>query len=172
MMESKFRVKDGFKVDIGKCIARVDPAIFSEENLNTGDIIKLTNTTSKKLTGAFIFPGDLRDEGTRIIRIDAIIRRNLGISINDVVKIKKTKIRLAQQVSFAGYQEGIILRNPNMLKKKLINKIVSKDDILLFRSGNIKVELIVINHTPQTEIVQMNENTSIYCQEIAYNGEV
>ena len=171
-MEIKFRVKDGLKIDIGKCIARIDPVIFSKLNLNTGDIIYITNITSKKSTGAFIFPGDLRDKGTRIIRIDANMRRNLGSSINDVVKIKKTKIQLAQQVSFAGYQEGITLRNPGLLKKKLINKIVSKDDILLFRSGNVKVELIVINHTPQTEIVKMDKNTSIYCQEITYNGEV
>ena len=121
MIKRKFRVKDGFKVDIGKCIARIDPEIFSEVNLNTGDIIYITNVTSKKSTGTFIFPGDLRDKGTRIIRIDANIRRNLGISINDVVKIKKTKIKLAQQVSFAGYQEGIILRNPGLLKQKLEN---------------------------------------------------
>jgi len=59
-----------------------------------------------------------------------------------------------------------------LLKKKLINKIVSKDDIFSFCSGNVKVDLIIINHTPQTEIVKMIENTSIYCQEIAYNGEI
>jgi len=49
---------------------------------------------------------------------------------------------------------------------------VSKDDIFSFCSGNVKVDLIIINHTPQTEIVKMIENTSIYCQEIAYNGEI
>ena len=117
MNEMKLRVKDGFKADIGKCIARIDPEVFSAVNLNIGDIIHITNNTTKKSTGAFIFPSDLRDKGTRIIRLYANIRRNLGISINDVVKIKKTKIQLAQQVSFAGYQDGIILRNLGLLKK-------------------------------------------------------
>jgi len=102
MIEKKFRVKDGFKADIGTGIARIDPEIFSEVNLNTGDIIYITNNTTKKFTGAFIFPSDLRDKGTRIIGLIANIRRNLGISINGVVKIKKTRIKLAQQVSFAG----------------------------------------------------------------------
>jgi len=172
MMERKFRVKVGFKVDVGRCIARIDPEIFSKINLNTGDIIYIINVTSKKSTEAFIFPGDLRDKGTRIIRIDANIRRNLGISINDVVKIKKTKKQLAQQVFFMGYQEGIILRNPGLLKQKLENEIVPKEDVFSFCSADSKVDLIVINHTPQTEVVKMNENKPIYCQEIAYNGEI
>lgn len=168
MEKLKLRVKDGFKDDFGNGIARIDPEIFSEVKLNTGDIVHITNINSKKSTGTYIFPSDLRDKGTRIIRIDVNLRRNLDVKIDDIVIIKKTKMRLAQQVSFAGFQKGIILKNPNLLVEKLNNKLVSKGDIFTFRSGNKKIDLIVINHTPETRVVKMGENTTIYCQETSY----
>ncbi len=168
MISKKLRVKDVFKADFGKGIARIDPEIFSEVNLNTGDIIYITNIISKKSTGAYIFPSDLKDKGTRIIRIDVNLRRNMDVRIDDIVIINKTKIRVAQQVSFAGFQKGIILKNPNMIVKKLNHKLVSKGDIFTFRSDNKKIDLIVINHTPETRVVKMGENTTIYCQETSY----
>lgn len=169
MNEMKLRVKDVFKDDLGKAIARIDPDIFSETNLTTGEIINITIIISKKSTGAYIFPSNLKDKATRIIRIDANLRRNLSVRIDDIVRIKKTKIKLAQQVSFAGFQKGIILKNPNLLVKKLNNKLISKGDMVSFRWGNKKVDLIVINHTPETGVVKIDENTTIFCQEQPYN---
>ena len=168
MKEIKFRVKEAFKADFSKSIVRIDPEIFSEENLNTGDIVYIINITSKKSTGAYIFPSDLRDKGTRIIRIDASLRRNLDVSIDNIVQIKKIKVKLAQQVSLAGYQIGVILKNIDILAEKLKNRLVSKGDIFTFLCGNEKVDLIIINHTPETEVVKIHKNTYIFFQEKAY----
>ncbi len=170
MNELKLRVRDIFKEDIGKDIARVDPAIFTEFNLKIDDLIQIINESNEKSTAAIVCPSDLRDKGKKVIRVDAFKRRNLGISVDDIVKIKKTKIALAQQVSFAGYKKGIILKNPKALIKELNNKLISKGDIFTFLAGNERIDLIVINHTPETEVVRMHTNTAIYCQEKAYNG--
>ncbi|MEE9376491.1 MAG: hypothetical protein V3V33_00460 [Candidatus Lokiarchaeia archaeon] len=170
MIEMKFRVKDVIKEDFGKNIARVDPDALLENNLNAGDIICIYDDSKQKSTAAIAFPSDNRDKGTNIIRIDAILRRNLNASIDDVVRIKKTKISLAQQVSFAGFQQAIILKKPDILAEKLKNSLVSKGDIFSFRSGKKKVDLIVINHTPQADVVKIYENTSIFFQEKAYNS--
>ncbi|MFX1592336.1 MAG: hypothetical protein ACFFCL_06545 [Promethearchaeota archaeon] len=165
MICKKLRIKDVIKEDFGRGIARIDPEILSEVNLNTGDIVSIFTKTSKKSTGAYVFPSDLKDKGTRIVRIDASLRRNLGVSINDIVKIKKTKIKLAQQVSFAGHRTGVILKNTDILAEKLKNRLVSNGDIFSFRNGNKKVDLIVVDHTPQTDVVKINEDTAIYSQE-------
>ncbi len=164
MKNTKFRVKEAFKADFGKSIVRIDPEIILKENLNTGDIVSIFNNSGMKSTGAYLFPSDLKDKGTRIIRIDAILRRNLKVSINDVVKIKRTNVKSAQQVSLAGYQKEIMVKKPNLLAKKLRNKLVSKGDIFSFRSGNKKVDLVVVNHTPETDVVIINEDTAIYSQ--------
>jgi len=169
MNRTKFRVKDVFKDDFGKRIARIDPNVVLENNLDAGDIICIYNDSTKKSTAAIAFPSDNRDSSTKIIRIDAILRRNLNASIDDIVRIRRTKSYLAQQVSFAGFKQAIIMKNPEILAEKLKNSLVSKGDIFSFRSGKKRVDLIVVNHTPQTDVVKMHENTAIFFQEKAYH---
>ncbi|MFW9874840.1 MAG: hypothetical protein ACFFG0_17165, partial [Candidatus Thorarchaeota archaeon] len=106
---------------------------------------------------------------TKVIRLDAQLRRNLSAMIDDTVIINKTKTQSAQQISFAGYQKGISLKRPNALVEKLKESLVTEGDIFTFRSRKEKIELIVINHTPQTEVVRIEKNTTIYCQLQPYN---
>ena len=49
MKNMKFGVKDVFKEDFGKNIARIDPEIIFENNLNAGDIICIYNDSTKNL---------------------------------------------------------------------------------------------------------------------------
>jgi len=166
--EIKLRIKEAFKKDFGKIIARIDPEIIFENKLNAGDIICVYNDSTKKSTAAIAFPSEIRDKGTKIVRIDAILRRNLDMSLNDIVKIRRIKSYLAQQVSFAGFQQNIVLKNPNILVEKLKNSLISIGDIFSFCSGKKKIELIVINHTPQADAVKIHEDTTIFFQEKAY----
>ncbi len=167
-IEIKLKIKEAFKGDFGKGIARIDPQIVSESNINVGDAICIYNDSTKKTTAAIVFPSDIKDNSANIIRIDALLRRNLNASLEDIVRTKKTKNHLAQQVSLAGYKRGIILNNPDVLVKSLKDRVVSKGDIFTFRSGSKKVDLIVVNHTPQTEVVKIHKGTKIFCQEQAY----
>ena len=169
MLEIKLRIKDAFKEDLGKGIARCDPTLFLKHNLNSGDVVYIVSPSSKKNTGAYILPSDPKDKDTKIIRLDAQLRRNLSAIIDDIVIINKTKTQLAQQVSFAGYHKGISLKKPNALVEKLKKSLVTEGDIFTFRSSKEKMELIVINHTPTTEVVRIDKNTRIYCQPQPYN---
>lgn len=166
------RIKDAFKDDFGKGIARIDPNIVSEKDLDAGDSICIYNESTKKYTAAIIFPSEHRDKGTKIIRIDASLRRNLNASIDDVVRIKTVNENLAQQVSLAGIQTGLILKNPNILAEKLKNALVSKGDIFSFQVGNRKLDLIVINHTPQVDVVRIHKNTNFFCQKEPFQGGI
>jgi len=167
-IEIKLRIKDAFKDDFGKGIARIDPEIVLESNIEVGDTICIYNDSTKKTTAAMVFPSVVKDNGTNIIRIDALLRRNLNASLEDIIRTKKTQNHLAQQVSFAGYKIGIVLNKPDILVKSLKDRVVSKGDIFTFRSGSDKVDLIVVNHTPQTEVVKIHKGTKIFCQEQAY----
>jgi len=164
MFEIKLRIKDAFKEDLGKGIARCDPTLFLKYNLNSGDTVYIVSPSSKKNTGAYIYPSDPKDKDTKVIRLDAQLRRNLSALIDDVVIINKTKMQLAQQISFAGYQKGISLKKPNVLLERLKNRLVTRGDVFKFRSNSEKIELIVVNHTPQTEVVRIDKNTDIFCQ--------
>ncbi len=160
----KARVKDIFKEDLGTGIARIDPEMISEERIDAGDTICIYNDTTQKFTPAIAFPSDYRDKGTKFIRIDAFSRRNLNASIDDVVRIQKTKDYLATEVIFAGYQKKYILNNSKILAQKLKNRLVSKGDIFSFRSGNKRVDLIVVDHIPQTRVVKIHKKTRVLMQ--------
>ncbi len=71
-----------------------------------------------------MFPSDSKDKGTNIIRIDALLKRNLNASLEDIVRTKKTQNHLAQQISFAGYKRGIVLNSPDVLVKSLKDQVV------------------------------------------------
>jgi len=59
------------------------------------------------------------------------------------------------------------VKNAEILAEKLKNSLVSKGDIFSFRAGKKRVDLIVINHTPQTEVVKIHGETTIFFQEKA-----
>ncbi len=44
----KLRITDAFKDDFGKDIARIDPKIVSESNIDVGDTICIYNDSTKK----------------------------------------------------------------------------------------------------------------------------
>ncbi|MFW9939772.1 MAG: hypothetical protein ACFFFT_01935 [Candidatus Thorarchaeota archaeon] len=169
MFEIKLRIKDAFKEDLGKGIARCDPSLFSKYNLDSGDVIHIINPSSKNDTASYIHPSDPKDKDSQVIRLDAQSRRNLGAMIDDTVIINKTKTQSAQQISFAGYHKGISLKKPNLLMEKLKGHLVTIGDIFIFRSSKEKIELIVINHTPTTEVVRIGKNTRFFCQQQPYN---
>jgi len=83
--------------------------------IEVGNIICIYNDSTKKITSAFAFPSYYKDSGTNIIRIDAMLRRNLHAFIDDVVRIQKARVNLAQQVSFTGYHQKVIIKNPEVV---------------------------------------------------------
>lgn len=128
MLEIKLRIKDAFKEDLGKGIARYDPTLFLKHSLDSGDVVHIINPSSKNDTAAYVYPSDAKDKDTKVIRLDAQLRRNLSAMIDDIVIINKTKMQLAQQISFAGYQKGISLKKPNVLVERLNKSLITKGD--------------------------------------------
>lgn len=164
MLVKKLRIKDIFKEDAGKGIARVDPSLFVNGFIEAGNIICIRKDSIGKITSGFAFPSDYRDSGTNVIRIDALLRRNLHASIDDVVEIQKARVNLAQQVSFAGYHQKVTIKNPELLAKKLHNRLATKGDIFSFREKDRRIDLVVINHTPKGSVVKIHKKTAIYVQ--------
>ena len=67
------------------------------------------------------------DKGSKMIRIDGNLRRNLGISIDDNVEIRKINTEKAKEVIFNCSYPNLTINNPNKLTNKLegiINKFL------------------------------------------------
>ena len=112
-----------------------------------------------------LYPGKMEDRGTGIIRIDPSLRRNLGASLDDIVEIRKIEAALANKVTFAGLEESVVVRTPQQLARQLENRVLTKGDILSFYSMGRRVDLIVIDYSPQAEAVRIHLETKIILSE-------
>ncbi|MGV9171862.1 MAG: CDC48 family AAA ATPase [Promethearchaeia archaeon] len=161
----KLRIKDAFKDDAGKGFVRMDPEVMTEINLKTGDVIEILYPPLNKKTAAHIYPGKQQDAGKNVIRLDQSQRRNIGSSVDDLVKIKKIQAEVAEEVTFAGLEESIILRNSQQLAEILENRVITKEDILSFYSYGHRVDLVVVDYRPKSPAVRMDLDTKIVLSE-------
>ena len=162
---TKLRIKDAFKEDAGRGVVRTDPETIEKLNLRTGDVLEISNPLVNKISAALLYPGKREDSGTGIIRIDPSIRRNLGASLDDIVEIRKIEAALAEKVTFAGLEESVVVRTPQQLARQLENRVLTKGDILSFYSMGRRVDLIVIDYSPQAEAVRIHSEAKIILSE-------
>ena len=159
--EVKLRIKDAYKEDAGRGIVRIDPDIFKELNLRTGDVVEIYHSISNKKTAGLLYPARKEDQGTKIIRMDTSLRRNVDASLEDLVDIRKIEAVPADKVKFAGLQEVTILRNRQQLARTLENRVITKNDTLSFYSYGRRIDLVVINFVPKSDAVRIHIDTKI-----------
>ena len=152
----ELRVKDAFKEDAGKGIVRVDISVMKEMDLKAGDVIEIVHPHVDKRTVALVNPGKENETDKNVIRIDPSIRRNLGSSIDDIIKIRKVKASIADTVIFTGVDDSLILRNTQQLSRRLENRVVTKGDILSFYTYGKRIDLVVLDFKPQSDAVRIN----------------
>ena len=162
---SKVRIKDAFKEDAGRGIVRIDPEIVSNLKLKVGDVIKIIHPVVNKKTVASLSTGKNEDKGKKIIRMDPSLRRNLGASIDDLVEIKKINADIANTITFAGLDNSLIPRDPQALARKLENRSITKGDSLSFYAMARRIDLVVVDYTPNSEAVKIRLDTKILFSE-------
>jgi len=146
--DSRLRVMDAFKDDSGLGRVRIDPEVVKKLEFKTGDAIEIFHPNSKSKTAALLFPGKPEDNGTGIIRLDFSLRKNIDAKIDDYVEIRKIKADLAEKVVFANLSEAVVIK-PRLLKSLLLNRVVTKDDILSFYHYQRRYDMIVIDFQPK-----------------------
>jgi transitional endoplasmic reticulum ATPase len=123
-------VAKAYPNDAGRGIARLDPHTLMILQLIPGDIIEIEG---KKKTSAKVWRADRNDWEQNIIRIDGFIRQNAGVSIGDVVNIRKAGVNAAGKVVLAP-QEGTSIQfggeADEMVKRQIMKRSISKGDII------------------------------------------
>ncbi|MFA5452195.1 MAG: CDC48 family AAA ATPase [Candidatus Methanomethylophilaceae archaeon] len=161
------------KTEVGFGRARVDTKTCKLLKLEVGDVVEIIG---KRSAAVKIFKGTTEDEGKGLIRIDGLTRANIGVSVDENVRVKKCDPVPATKVVFApssvptgkkiSFQEGI----HEIFKRGLLNRPVMKDNELIVPNvalmGNL-APFTVVSTTPQgiviigaeTEIIIKNEPT-------------
>ncbi len=161
----KVRIKDAYKGDAGRGRIRLDPDVINDLDLRTGDVIEISHPMAQKKTAALLYPGKLEDKGNNAIRIDSSLRRNIGASLDDIVKIRKIEASLAERITFAGLEESVIIRKSEQLVRMLENRVITKGDILSFNAMGRRIDFIVIDYAPKADAVRIHLDTKITISE-------
>src|SRR5579875_1385258 len=155
--EVELRVAEANARDVGRGIARVDPAVLPKLDLSTGDAIEIQGRTS---TYALLWPAQASDSGKGIIRIDGYIRRNAGIGIDDKVIVRKSDARIAESITLAPTEPLRITGGEEYLSQFLDGRVVSKGDTITINVMSRRIDLVVTSVSPSAKAAIVSSDTT------------
>ena len=157
----QMRVGESKQRDVGKKRARIGPDAMDYMHVAPGDIIEIQG---KKSTSVIVWPADEDEKNPDIISIDGQTRKNVGVSINDVVTVGKVSTKTAKLVTlmpvndvvtvdkeFTDFvknrQKGLPLTNGDEISVMIlgnsiefkISKSSPKGVVKIDRSSNLKI---------------------------------
>jgi transitional endoplasmic reticulum ATPase len=160
--EITLKVIEARPTDVGRGIARVDPAIFREKGWQAGDVLSIQG---KKKTAALLWPGYPDDTGTGVLRLDGNTRRNAGASIDDKVPVKIVQATPAESVIFAPTVPLRITGGEEYLKRYMEGRVITKGDIIEIAVMGRKIELMATRVAPAREAGVIGDRTRIEISE-------
>ena len=84
------QVAESKQRDIGKKRARISPDAMDYLHVAPGDVIEIIG---RKTSSAIVWPVDEDEKNPDIINIDGQMRKNVGVSLNDAVQVKKVETK-------------------------------------------------------------------------------
>jgi len=124
--EMKLKVAEAIsQSDVGRSIARIDPACMQELGLIDGDIVEIEG---KKITAATAASSQ-SDIGLSIIRIDGYIRKNVGASIGEEITVTRADTKDAEKVVLAPVDQQIMVKGD--VRAAFAGRVLTKGDIIV-----------------------------------------
>ncbi len=152
------KVIEARPTDVGRGIARIDPAVFSEMGWQAGDVVSIQG---KKKTAALLWPGYPDDTNTGVVRLDGNTRRNAGVSIDDKVPVKIAQATMAESVVFAPTVPLRITGGEEYLKRYMEGRVITRGDIIEISVMGRKIELMATRVAPAKEAAVIGDRTKI-----------
>jgi len=156
-----FKVKEALSKDVGRVIARIDPADINELGIEVGDIIEIAG---KRKTAAKVMPCYVQDRGKKIIQMDGISRENARVGLDDSVKIRKIEYKSAGKITLSSLTASTPLQKDRDAKYigSLIagRPIIKGDRVRATLFGTRSCDFKVVNTVP-AGVVVINTKTVI-----------
>ena len=145
--------------DIGKKRARIGPEAMDFLKVTPGDIIEIMGSRS---SCAVVWPIDEDEKEQNIVRVDGQTRKNVGASLNDLVKIRKAVSKIAQSVSLIPVNGSVSIDKEftDFIQDRLKGlPIAHGDEISVMILGNT-IDFKITKTTPKG-VVKMDRTTSL-----------
>ncbi len=130
------RVGEAKQRDVGKKRARIGPDAMDQLKVTPGDIIEIMGSRN---SCAVVWPTDEDEKLPDIMRIDGQTRKNVGASLNDIVKIRKATSKIAKSVMLIPVNDSVTVDKEftDFVKNRLKGlPITHGDEISVMILGN------------------------------------
>jgi len=154
----KLKVSEALARDVGRALARLDPADMAAQGFAIGDIVELVG---KRKTVAKVMPAYKDQRGQSRIQIDGVSRENAGTALDQVVEVRKVVARPADRVVLRPLTitpRGRDLQYIGSLVDGL--PVVAGDRIRATLFGTRSADFIVESTVPQRPVV-INPTTTL-----------
>ncbi|MBS1267447.1 MAG: VCP-like ATPase [Nitrosopumilus sp.] len=153
------RIGEAKQRDVGKKRARIGPEAMDFLKISPGDIIEIMGSRS---SCAVIWPVDEDEKLPDIIKVDGQTRKNVGASINDIVKIRKVSSKIAKTVSLTPVNDTVTVDKEftDFVKNRLKGMpIVHGDEISVMILGN-SMDFKITKTSPKG-VVKIDHSTNL-----------
>jgi len=150
------KIAEAFSKDVGRGLARIDPADMTLIEADVGDIIEITG---KRTTVAKLMPTFSSDRGKGILQIDGIIRGNAKVGVADKVKVRKTTASAAASITISSSRSS--RRDIRYMGRLLEGLPVIKGDLVRISFFGTRYQEYTIVDTRPDGAVLVHPKTSI-----------
>ena len=161
------RIGEAKQRDVGKKRARIGPEAMDFLKVTPGDIIEVMGSRS---SCAVVWPVDEDEKFPDIIRVDGQTRKNVGASLNDIVKIRKVASKIAKIISLTPVNDSVTVDKEftDFVKNRLKGlPITYGDEISVMILGN-SMDFKITKTTPKgvvkidrTTILKISAETAV-----------
>ena len=161
------RIGEAKQRDVGKKRARIGPEAMDFLKVTPGDVIEVMGSRS---SCAVVWPVDEDEKFPDIIRVDGQTRKNVGASLNDIVKIRKVASKIAKTISLTPVNDSVTVDKEftDFVKNRLKGlPITHGDEISVMILGN-SMDFKITKATPKgvvkidrTTILKISAETAV-----------
>ena len=161
------RIGEAKQRDVGKKRARIGPEAMDFLKVTPGEIIEVMGSRS---SCAVVWPVDEDEKFPDIIRVDGQTRKNVGASLNDIVKIRKVASKIAKIISLTPVNDSVTVDKEftDFVKNRLKGlPITHGDEISVMILGN-SMDFKITKTTPKgvvkidrTTILKISAETAV-----------
>ncbi|MFB5617036.1 MAG: CDC48 family AAA ATPase [Nitrosopumilus sp.] len=155
----QMRIGEAKQRDVGKKRARIGPEAMDYLKVTPGDIIDVMGSRS---SCAVVWPVDEDEKFPDIIRIDGQTRKNIGASLNDIVKVKKVSTKIAKSVALTPLNDTVTVDKEftDFVKNRLKGLPISHgDEISVMILGN-SMDFKITKTSPK-HVVKIDRSTTL-----------
>lgn len=152
------KVAEAMNKDVGRGIARIDPADMQSLEAEIGDVVEIVG---KRRTVARLMPTFKEERGKSRIQIDGLVRGNAQVSLDEKVTLRKVPWQPAEKVVLAPVTPGMMDKDSRYIGTLLDGLPLVEGDRIRATLFGARYNEFLVESTLPKDVVIIKPTTSL-----------